>query len=65
MVKGLANVWVPVEDIKRALGFYRDILGFPVDQAGWLLGRRSTLTASTSGLTAGSPRERGSKVVPS
>jgi predicted enzyme related to lactoylglutathione lyase len=30
MVKGLANVWVPVEDIKRALDFYRDILGFSV-----------------------------------
>ena len=30
MVKGVANVWVPVEDIKRALDFYRDILGFPV-----------------------------------
>jgi predicted enzyme related to lactoylglutathione lyase len=30
MVNGVANVWVPVEDIKRALDFYRDTLGFSV-----------------------------------
>ena len=30
MVKGVANVWVPVEDIDRALDFYRNTLGFSV-----------------------------------
>jgi catechol 2,3-dioxygenase-like lactoylglutathione lyase family enzyme len=30
MVKGVANVWVPVEDIERALEFYRNTLGFSV-----------------------------------
>ena len=30
MVKGVANVWVPVEDIGRALDFYRDTLVFSV-----------------------------------
>ena len=30
MVKGVANVWVPVKDIGRALDFYRDTLGFSV-----------------------------------
>ena len=30
MVKGVANVWVPVEDIERALDFYRNTLGFSV-----------------------------------
>ena len=30
MVEGVANVWVPVEDIERALDFYRDTLGFSV-----------------------------------
>jgi catechol 2,3-dioxygenase-like lactoylglutathione lyase family enzyme len=30
MVRGVANVWVPVEDIGRALDFYRDTLGFSV-----------------------------------
>jgi catechol 2,3-dioxygenase-like lactoylglutathione lyase family enzyme len=30
MVKGVANVWVPVEDVERALNFYQNILGFSV-----------------------------------
>lgn len=30
MVKGAANVWMPVEDIERALDFYRNTLGFSV-----------------------------------
>lgn len=30
MVKGVANVRVPVEDIERALDFYRNTLGFSV-----------------------------------
>lgn len=30
MLDGVANVWVPVQDIDRALGFYKDILGLRV-----------------------------------
>lgn len=30
MVKGVATVWVPVEDMSRAIGFYRDTLGLEV-----------------------------------
>ena len=30
MVKGVANVWVPVQDIERALDFYQNTLDFPV-----------------------------------
>ena len=30
MVKGVVNVWVPVEDVERALNFYQNILGFSV-----------------------------------
>ncbi len=30
MVKGVANVWVPVEDIQRALDFYQNTLNFSV-----------------------------------
>jgi predicted enzyme related to lactoylglutathione lyase len=30
MVKGVANVWVPVKDIERALDFYKNTLDFPV-----------------------------------
>jgi len=28
MIKGVANVWVPVQDIERALAFYQNTLGF-------------------------------------
>ena len=30
MLKGVANVWVPVEDIERALDFYQNTLEFAV-----------------------------------
>ena len=30
MLRGIANVWVPVEDIDRALDFYHNTLDFPV-----------------------------------
>ena len=30
MLRGVANVWVPVEDIERAVGFYGDTLTFSV-----------------------------------
>jgi predicted enzyme related to lactoylglutathione lyase len=37
MVKGVASVWVPVDDMDRALGFYGDVLGLEVtkQQAEW------------------------------
>ena len=30
MTRGVATVWVPVEDIARAVTFYSETLGFPV-----------------------------------
>jgi catechol 2,3-dioxygenase-like lactoylglutathione lyase family enzyme len=30
VIKGVANVWVPVEDVERALDFYQNTLGFSV-----------------------------------
>ena len=30
MVKGVANGWVPMEDIERELDFYQNTLNFPV-----------------------------------
>lgn len=37
MAKGVAAVWVPVDDMDRAVKFYRDALGFAVkgQQADW------------------------------
>ena len=36
-VKGVATVWVPVQDMERAVGFYRDTLGLEVtrEDDGW------------------------------
>jgi predicted enzyme related to lactoylglutathione lyase len=31
MVQGVANVWLPVQDMERAVGFYRDVLGLDVE----------------------------------
>ncbi len=32
MIHGVAVVWMPVEDIERAKGFYRDTLGLPIQK---------------------------------
>lgn len=31
MVQGVANVWLPVQDMERAVGFYRDVIGLDVE----------------------------------
>ena len=58
MVAGVSNVWVPVEDMQRALGFYRDVLGLTVkmespewselDAGGLSIGLNARETASGS-----------------
>jgi predicted enzyme related to lactoylglutathione lyase len=30
LLRGVANVWMPVQDIERAKGFYRDTLGLQI-----------------------------------
>lgn len=30
VIKGVSNIWMPVEDIERAVDFYENILGLPV-----------------------------------
>ena len=30
MIRGVANVWMPVQNIDRAVNFYENILGLPV-----------------------------------
>jgi predicted enzyme related to lactoylglutathione lyase len=34
MVKGVASVWVPVADMDRAVAFYGNVLGLPVEKTG-------------------------------
>ena len=67
VVAGVSNVWVPVEDMDRALGFYRDVLGLSVtmsspewselDAGGLSIGlnARETASAGTAG-TSGAVR---------
>ena len=61
MAAGVATVWVPVEDMERAVGFYRDVLGLSIKSQGedWTevdadgltigLNARETATASSGG----------------
>jgi catechol 2,3-dioxygenase-like lactoylglutathione lyase family enzyme len=30
MLKGVANVWMPVEEVDRAVDFYENVLGLPL-----------------------------------
>ena len=64
MVEGVANVWVPVEDIERAFDFYRDTLGFSVIKRD---GPWAEVDANglNIGSTAGSLRGRSPATVPS
>jgi predicted enzyme related to lactoylglutathione lyase len=32
MIESVATVWVPVKDLERAIGFYRDTLGLAVEK---------------------------------
>jgi hypothetical protein len=57
MFRGVANVWVPVEDVERALSFYKNTLASR-SSSRTVPGPRSMPTGSTSGSTAGSPRGR-------
>ncbi len=38
MIEGVANIWMPVRDVERAAGFYRDVLGLTVvkEDVGWV-----------------------------
>jgi predicted enzyme related to lactoylglutathione lyase len=57
MASGVASVWVPVQDMERAVGFYRDVLGLAVkdqqeqwsevDAGGLMIGLNARETASS------------------
>ena len=46
MAKGVAAVWVPVDDMDRAVGFYRDALGFAVKADGRPAGLQAVFLAA-------------------
>jgi catechol 2,3-dioxygenase-like lactoylglutathione lyase family enzyme len=54
MIKDVANIWTPVQDIERANDFYENVLGLPVVKRDGLWAEvtptrwRSASTAATS-----------------
>jgi predicted enzyme related to lactoylglutathione lyase len=32
MLRGITVVWIPVQDIERVKGFYKDTLGLPINK---------------------------------
>ena len=51
MVEGVAMIWMPVQDIGRAKGFYRDILGLPIkyEDGPWAVVDANGLTIGMNG----------------
>ena len=65
MVQGVAVVWMPVEDIERAKGFYRDILGLPIqkEDGPWAEVDANGLTIGLNGREPGGTGAQGGPVV--
>ena len=57
MIRGVANVWMPVDDIERAVDFYQNVLGLRlVNRRG--CGPRSTPMVCGSASALGNPKGR-------
>ena len=65
MIHGVAVVWMPVEDIERAKGFYRDTLGLPIQQEDgpWAEVDANGLTVGLNGREPGGAGAEGGPVV--
>lgn len=65
MLKGVAVVWMPVEDIERAKGFYRDTLGFQIknEDGPWAEVDANGLTVGLNGREPQGARAEGGPVV--
>jgi catechol 2,3-dioxygenase-like lactoylglutathione lyase family enzyme len=57
MVKGVANIWMPVQDIERAVDFYENVLGLPVVKRDGLWAEVDA-NGVMVGLNGANPRER-------
>jgi catechol 2,3-dioxygenase-like lactoylglutathione lyase family enzyme len=55
MLEGVAVVWMPVQDIERAKGFYRDTLGLPLTNEDGDWAEVGMPTASPSASTDANP----------
>ena len=56
-MEGVAAIWMPVQDIERAKGFYRDTLGLPIryedEVAPWAVVDANGLTIGLNGREPG------------
>lgn len=65
MVEGIAVVWMPVQDIERAKGFYRDTLGLSItnEDGDWAEVDANGLTLGLNGREPEGARGQGGPVV--
>lgn len=65
MAKGVAAVWVPVDDMTRALAFYRDALGLDVigEQPDWSELDANGLRIGLNARESTSPHSHGGAVI--
>ncbi len=65
MLKGVAVVWMPVQDIERAKGFYRDILGLELtkEDGDWAEVDANGLTLGLNGREPSGATSEGGPVV--
>ena len=65
MVNAVSNVWLPVNDMRRALGFYGDTLGIPVKETydEWAVLELDGLTIGLNARDRESPGPQGGAVV--
>ena len=65
MLKGVAVVWMPVQDIERAKGFYRDTLGLRItnEDRDWAEVDANGLTLGLNGRESSGAKGEGGPVV--
>ena len=65
MLEGVAVVWMPVQDIERAKGFYRDTLGLPItnEDGDWAEVDANGLTIGLNGREPAGAQSDGGPVV--
>jgi predicted enzyme related to lactoylglutathione lyase len=65
MLRGIAAVWMPVQDIERAKGFYRDTLGLQItnEDGAWAEVDANGLTLGLNGREPSGSKGEGGPVV--
>ena len=65
MLNGVSTVWLPVDDMQRAIGFYRDTLGLPVTEhdGDWVEVDADGLTIGLNARESETPGPEGGAVI--